>query len=79
MLNTGGMRGRQKRVATKGRLVEEELLLAFERERALGLLCSLVFEGDITRRPRAEKEQISGVEVWQEREQGRKRADCSAI
>lgn len=79
MLNTGGMRGRQKRVASKGRLVEEELLLAFERERALGLLCSLVFEGDITRRPRAEKEQISGVEVWQEREQGRKRADCSAI
>ena len=45
MLNTGGMRGRQKSLASKGsRLEEEELLLVFERDRALGRLCSLVFE-----------------------------------
>ena len=77
MLNTGGMRaGKQK----KEGLAEEELsLFGRDREWALALLCVRVFEGDITRRPRAEKEQISGVEVWQEREQGRKRADCSAI
>lgn len=79
MLNTGGMRGRQKSLASKGsRLEEEELLLVFERDRALGLLCSLVFEGDIARNP-GKKLQISGIEVRQERAQGRKRADCSAM
>ncbi len=71
------MRGRQKSVASKGRVAEEESLLVFERDRALGLLCSLVFEGDITGSPA--KKQICAIEVRQERAQGRKRADCSAI
>ena len=44
MLNTGGMRGRQKREASKGRLAGG-WLLERDRDWARGLLCALVFEG----------------------------------
>ena len=44
MLNTGGMRGKQRREASKGRLAEG-WLLERDREWARGLLCGLVFEG----------------------------------
>ena len=44
MLNTGGMRGREKSEAKKGRLAGG-LVLERERDWALGLLCALVFEG----------------------------------
>lgn len=45
MLNTGGIRGKQKSEAGKGRLAEELLLLERDRDWPRGLLCALVFVG----------------------------------